>query len=823
MLNKIMQSQSSSPPTALESDFTSESDVEQKYILPFLSHASYLNLPLAWIRTKEYLSPTELDKKAGKKHGYVPDYSIWLSGFPLIIIEAKSPDIDIEVGLREARLYAAEINKRYPPKINPIAFIVACNGREFAVSESDSETQVLISKLSDLQPGTAALNAIQGVIGKEALERHAKDIATHFQHRPFYRTSAFMGGQNALNYLLGVNEFGIELFPVLTKYFGNEAEEATDEIIRRAYVSSEEATTYGSVLETYLKDRLRLASKGAVQPIVTGRSNASGLTEAISQFSQNPSFYGRVQLIIGAVGAGKSTFTKRYYNFLIPKELRAATKWAFVDFNVLPPDLKNLRTWIADKFISSFSETNRVDVDSLKELEKIFGADLNKFEKGPAKLIREASENEYRRKKADALTQWVADKEKFVESIARYYSGDKHFGLVIVFDNVDRRSRDEQLKIFEAAQWFKDITRALVIVNLRDTTFEAHRDEPPLDAFINAVNFYIRPPRFAQVIRKRLELILENLAGEISPIQTYTLESGTKISYPASRLGEFLVGIYSSLFQSRTFQFAAALEALVAKNVRRALGMFADIIVAPHVLAGDLTGAALTEGSLRIPEARLIRALMRGRYKYYSSRSPYIKNILTADLDHNRPSNFLYADILEYLIINRKEKIDFHVEGYATVETVVKKMSQLGYDEQDAFKATTTLVGWGLIEPESLVLEQLHYEDAVRVHASGFIHMRYFAQTGEYLVGVTTDTAFSSREIAEDIGRIWTGPSRNDDISLSNKIRIAEKLSEYLKAEYERRCRRHAFYQELGRGGRALVSAAERSLDHLRNLKKRPR
>jgi hypothetical protein len=53
-----------------------------------------------------------------------------------------------------------------------------------------------------------------------------------------------------------------------------------------------------------------------------------------------------------------------------------------------------------------------------------------------------------------------------------------------------------------------ELTRALVIVNLRDTTFEAHREEPPLDAFINAVNFYIRSPRFALMIRKRLELVM---------------------------------------------------------------------------------------------------------------------------------------------------------------------------------------------------------------------------------------------------------------------------------------------------------------------------
>ena len=61
--------------------------------------------------------------------------------------------------------------------------------------------------------------------------------------------------------------------------------------------------------------------------------------------------------------------------------------------------------------------------------------------------------------------------------------------------------RDQQLAIFEAAPMVQRSHACFVVVNLRDSTFEAHRDEPPLDAFANAINFYIKAPRFAQVIR----------------------------------------------------------------------------------------------------------------------------------------------------------------------------------------------------------------------------------------------------------------------------------------------------------------------------------
>jgi len=243
------------------------------------------------------------------------------------------------------------------------------------------------------------------------------------------------------------------------------------------------------------------------------------------------------------------------------------------------------------------------------------------------------------------MKELVENKEKVVEAIARQYTGEKRFSLVVVFDNVDKRSRDVQLAIFEAAQWFKDLTRALVIVNLRDTTFEAHRDEPPLDAFINAVNFYIKSPRFAAMLRKRLDLVLDNIQQdpELSKLQRFTLESGATVTYGSDRLSEFLMSIYASLFDRRAANIGSALESLTARNARSALGMFADIIAV----------AAHPDQSDRFDRCGFIGRAHRRRQDCSSadarSLSPlqqqvqYVRNILAPAPSSIRPSNFLYA------------------------------------------------------------------------------------------------------------------------------------------------------------------------------------
>lgn len=813
MISRLNSPTIYSNPVTEISELRNESDVEQKLIYPFLTNASYLGLRSEWIRTKEYMTPTAVDKVAGRRAGYFPDYSVWISGIPLLIVEAKDSDTVIEVALREARLYAGEINKRYPPNVNPIGFILACNGAQFGLAPWDSE-RALICAASDLRPGTEVLDAMRSAVGRGALEESVQKLKVHFEPREYIHVRSFMGGQSRLTEQLGVNEFAEPLFGAITKYFGATSEETPDEVIDRAYVSTDELGAYGEVLETYLKDRAVQRSGNQLKTIQTSKRDASAITTELSKFSQNPAYYSRVQLIIGSVGAGKSTFIRRYYRRLMSREVQERTLWALLNFNFMEPD-SNLRDWICESFLKSIADVNQLNLTELEELERIFSHELKRFERGPNKRLRDVDPVEYERRKATYLQELVDEPVQFTECVSRLYSGEKGLGIVVVFDNVDKRSRDDQLAIFEAAQWFKNLTRALVLVNLRDTTFEAHKDEPPLDAFGNAINFYVSPPRFAQVIKKRLELVLDVLPSEVEQRQEYSLSSGARIHYPASRLGQYLLAIYLSLFEHRSSKIGAALEALVAKDVRRALGMFGDLLVSPHIPTNQITTAMVTHGVTRIPEYRIIRSLMRQRYKFYNGASPYIRNVLRADAEHQRPSNFLYADILEYLIRNRKAKIDFNQEGYATVRTVQRKMGSLGYDESDVFSGVQTLADWGLLEPENLVAQELVEDEAVRMHASGFIHMRFFLDREEYLVGVTTDMNFVSRDVAEEIGATWAGYRDPSKISRQGKQKILLSLKGYLRQEYARRCKRHAFYEEMGLGGKSLLSAVDKAVEHI--------
>ena len=89
----------------------SESDVEQKFIIDLLTTEipDGLGFKTSDFKTKIDIRKIAIDKGTKKKL-YFPDYAVVIDGLPLMIIEAKTPGEDLSEAIREARLYATEIN-----------------------------------------------------------------------------------------------------------------------------------------------------------------------------------------------------------------------------------------------------------------------------------------------------------------------------------------------------------------------------------------------------------------------------------------------------------------------------------------------------------------------------------------------------------------------------------------------------------------------------------------------------------------------------------------------------------------------------------------
>src|SRR4051812_26182817 len=102
--------------------------------------------------------------------------------------------------------------------------------------------------------------------------------------------------------------------------------------------------------------------------------------------------------------------------------------------------------------------------------------------------------------------------EELAAGIADYVLGVRREVLVAVMDNVDRLDLANQLDAFQLALWFMHQTRCFVVLQMRDETYERYKNKPPLDTYRTNIAFHITPPRFVDVVKKRLELSMGYLA-----------------------------------------------------------------------------------------------------------------------------------------------------------------------------------------------------------------------------------------------------------------------------------------------------------------------
>jgi hypothetical protein len=154
-------------------DVSTESDVEQKFLYPLLTHPSFLAIPAKAILTKKAMGSLSFVDKTALPRNYIPDYVIFFRGLPVCVVEAKAPDVRVQLAIDEARLYADVLNKQFPPKINPIEIVVGCNGNELLIGPVDANTSSRYS-VADMVVGSETLEALKKQLGVDILSTIAE-------------------------------------------------------------------------------------------------------------------------------------------------------------------------------------------------------------------------------------------------------------------------------------------------------------------------------------------------------------------------------------------------------------------------------------------------------------------------------------------------------------------------------------------------------------------------------------------------------------------------------------------------------------------------
>jgi hypothetical protein len=705
---------------------------------------------------------------------------IYILSIPIVVIEVKAPTVSVSDAWEEASLYAHVLNKRFPAKVNPCEIVFGTNGLEFYAGRWDSASPEVSGSITELVIGSSLLRSFQSLMGGTELERLGNTASASLKLVGFKRPFNQGAGPALIASKLEPNTFAADLSPILRRYFSSRDQNKDPEIYKSAYVSSNEVTSYDKILESFLIDRLsRSRSRTEIQ---TTKKRAEELSRRLTILAFQRSLSGELQLITGGVGSGKSLFARRYKEYLQPAELNEHSHWAFLDFNFAPEQLSGATEWVCSSFVKSVQEEGApLNLRDADDQERIFASDLSDRE-AYYQRVEAAGAGRGLLERARDLEGWRQDPIKLALGICRYLQGDRREVVIAVFDNVDRRDVTNQLAAFQLALWFMDQMRCLVILQLRDTTFEAHKNDPPLDTYKTGQIFHISPPRFIDVVKRRLELSLQQLETYAPETIRYRTPSGVNISYSKNKAGEFLKGVYLELFQRPT-NVSRILEALAGRNVRKALDMFMAIINSGHMSEDLITTVATGNQIRRFPESLVLRILMRQDYRFFSDASGFAANIFYCNRNWVRPNNLLIAELLFYLIGERKVNGDNGQMGFVSINRLQDRLERFGYVRSDILDAAQHLLAKELIEADSATTTVLSESASVKASASGWAHLRILASRSEYLVSLLPTTAINDGVLEARVFDLMQTENRFGKIAASQANSVLEDFHKYLRKQ----------------------------------------
>ena len=762
------------------SDLRTESDVELKLIMPMLVAAfpSGCGFNHSEIYTKENLRHFDIDKgRSGKL--YRPDFVVQLNGMPVLAIEAKAPGEDVAEGLREARLYAAELNAIYRSDINPCVRVFCSNGTRLFTSPWDQQTPDVDIAFGDVNPASQAYHDLIQVMSRATLIKIADRIGRRFRQDRYWRAIDQLGGLTARDESIGYNPIGKELAFDFEHIFNPQSPQQRAHIVKNAYVTSQRRRHYADEIERVVHRAVPAAMK--VGELISDTQSPAALLRV---FGRGKELQNKLLLLVGAVGSGKSTFIDYFREVQLPSKLDQSIVWINVDVNKSPESKDVFERWMCERISAGLRNSDTsIDFDEPSIVKKVYSVELNLLER---RVLSNFSADHPKRAEliAEQIQRLDADHQAATKALARFLCGDRNKLLVIVMDNCDKGDAEEQLAVFQIVRWLQSWLTCLVFLPIRDVTYDVYQAEPPLDTVIKDYVFRIEPPPFTTVLRKRIDLALAELnRNRKQELLSYTLDGNIMVQYPASDLGMYLGCLYKSIFEHDAL-LRRMLIGLADRNIRRAIEIFIEFCKSGHIRAAHIFKIRQLRGEYALPLDVVMRVLLRLNRRFYDGTTAIVRNLFQCDPDCSAPSNFSRYMVLKWLEAMWKDKGPTGVKGFHRGEAMLKDLGPLGIDSRVLWEDLRFLVEVGCVATEHQRREIKSEGDLISLSASGRAHLRLVSHVG-YLAACAEDAWIGEedtvRGVAFRIGRSNSRKHYSDFVQAKN----ADVFAKYLVMQHE--------------------------------------
>ncbi|WP_207435999.1 hypothetical protein [Sabulibacter ruber] len=503
-----------------------------------------------------------------------------------------------------------------------------------------------------------------------------------------------------------------------------------EEKLRYCFVQTDARTKYDSTLEIYLSDKKPTVVLPARR--IKKEKKDDELKRSIGAIESNS--HQPVTLLIGGVGAGKSTYLSHFQK-IHAKTLLKEKKcfWVYIDFEKLGNE--EAKKFIYNSLLEfSLQEHEYVKTDYDNLIAPAYKEQFSNLARGPFAISARDPE------KFNELSQSIILNDynevyPYVEKIYKHIS--KEHLCIIVMDNIDLYENDTlEISVLSEGIALSKKINSNIFISIRDTTFVKHKNDSIFNAY-ELRKFWIDAPPLREVLSKRLKFAGEILKGKKAEL---TLHNGFKLQ--VQDLSLFFDIAHSSLLQEVSARF---IECVADGNIRKGINLVSNFLISGHIQVEKQIENYISNNSFNnIPFHEVFKGCVQGLWKYYIEDKAELINIINSGLN-SKKLQFLRAYILNFLKLRGKDKSTLDTP----VQTIIETFSELGAIENHIIKTLNALLKGKLIDADGVA--EIDSTSIVHINLSGAYYYDFLLKRFEYIEAVLFDTPIFSDDAWDTI------------------------------------------------------------------------
>jgi ABC-type dipeptide/oligopeptide/nickel transport system ATPase component len=711
---------------------------------------------LGWSRTSIEVEVDVGETEADNKHKLLfADYVVE-SNYNNYVIEAKRKGRYFSIPSGNRRRYSSsgviqksnseyiDQAKKYMMKIGT-PFCVLTNGYQFIIIRRPSATQVrdilVFRSLDDIENN---FDIFWGIFNPEADGQGKIDailkVPDEVRQTSAFNKSLYSNISNTDKFPIPKNISMLTLEEHWNRYFGDLTDDKNIDLLEYCYCDP--TGEYQNFAGT-IKKRLEASSITAIKTLTVQdefKTKGNFEQQYLENLQKTP---GQVYVLLGEVGAGKSTFIQHFYYFDLQPQDREKILWIRINFLDFNDPISHLNAFI-DKEIDKVLQSTRYKHLMLEEwdiIKNIYEREERTFISGMPPFMR-AKSDIVEEKLWDHLNDIKRNTDLRLLRTFEYIRDKLGMSVCFAFDNIDQKDFDEQKEVLLIAHQRSANYSSTVITAMRHQSYNQIKNKPPFDALV-VYTYRIQPPRVKELFIKRLEALNSYPSHYFIYELAATSEMASKtVKIP---LAKFVKILSNTLDKDRESVVERFFENLSGGNMRRILEFFTAMIMSGHTQLYQIVDVIEYIANMEntsIPFDEVLDAIAKENNKFYNSQDSKIFNLFKIH-DDGFYSHFTIVRILKYL----EEQLNSHPDeanAFVEVDDVLDTFSSNFVDKDRLHAVLYPMLDGFLINSNIGARNTFVGTTAVKISEVGRYYINVLLRDWKYIRNVLVDTSITN-------------------------------------------------------------------------------